>query len=70
LQFDLWEPRREIPVGHGQTRRGFVVTCELGFSRASWAALVFSKEAPELLWGMARCLRALGGLPETVVWDR
>jgi transposase len=70
LQFDLWEPRREIPVGHGQTRRGFVVTCELGFSRASWAALVFSKEAPDLLWGMARCLRALGGLPETVVWDR
>jgi len=70
LQFDLWEPRGEIPVGHGQTRRGFVVTCELGFSRASWAALVFSKEAPDLLWGMARCLRALGGLPETVVWDR
>jgi hypothetical protein len=22
LQFDLWEPRGEIPVGHGQTRRG------------------------------------------------
>ena len=21
-QFDLWEPRAEIPVGHGQTRRG------------------------------------------------
>jgi hypothetical protein len=24
-QFDLWEPRREVPVGHGQTRRGWVV---------------------------------------------
>ena len=24
-QFDLWEPKREIPVGHGQTRRGYVV---------------------------------------------
>jgi transposase len=24
-QFDLWEPRHEIPVGHGQTRRGWVV---------------------------------------------
>ena len=24
-QFDLWEPAREIPVGHGQTRRGWVV---------------------------------------------
>jgi transposase len=69
LQFDLWEPRREIPVGHGQTRRGFVVTCELGFSRASWAALVFSKQAPDLLWGgwpvacgrWARCPRPSSG---------
>src|SRR4051812_48750622 len=30
LQFDLWEPRSEIPVGHRQTRRGYVVTAELG----------------------------------------
>ena len=30
LQFDLFEPKAEIPVGHGQTRRGYVVTCELG----------------------------------------
>ena len=21
-QFDVWEPKDEIPVGHGQTRRG------------------------------------------------
>jgi transposase len=70
LQFDLWEPRVEIPVGHGQTRRGWVVTCALGWSRATSGALVFSKEAPDLLWGMGRCLRRLGGLPETVVWDR
>jgi transposase len=69
-QFDLFEPRSEIPVGHGQTRRGWVVTCELGFSRAGAGALVFSKEAPDLLWGMSRCLRTLGALPETVVWDR
>jgi transposase len=70
LQFDLWEPRAEIPVGHGQTRRGFVVTCELGFSRAASGALVFSKQAADLLWGMGRCVRRLGALPETVVWDR
>jgi transposase len=70
VQFDVWEPRAEIPVGHGQTRRGFVVTCELGFSRVSCGSLVFSKEAPDLLWGMGRCLSLLGGLPETAVWDR
>ena len=26
VQCDLWEPREPIPVGHGQTRRGWVVT--------------------------------------------
>jgi hypothetical protein len=25
LQFDLWQPSREIPVGYGQTRAGYVV---------------------------------------------
>jgi hypothetical protein len=69
-QFDLFEPSYEIPVGHGQTRRGWVVTCCLGWSRAGAGALVFSKEAPDLLWGMSRCLRKLGGLPEKLVWDR
>src|SRR3954463_12752848 len=70
LQFDLWEPRAEISVGHGQSRRGYVVTAELGFSRAIAAALVFAKEAPDLMYGMSRCLSRLGALPETLVWDR
>lgn len=70
LQFDLFEPKREIPVGHGQTRRGYLVTCELGFSRAAAGALVFSKRFEDLAWGMSRCLRFLGGLPQTLVWDR
>jgi transposase len=69
-QFDLFEPRSEIPVGHGQTRRAWVVTAELGYSRALVGALVFSKEAPELLFGMSRCLARLGALPERLVWDR
>jgi hypothetical protein len=30
-QVDLWEPSGEIPVGHGQARRGFVVVACLGF---------------------------------------
>jgi transposase len=69
-QFDLFEPRFEVPVGHGQTRRGWVVTAELGYSRALAGALVFSKQAPELLFGMSRCLARLGALPERLVWDR
>jgi transposase len=69
-QFDLVEPRREIPVGHGQTRKGYVVTCELGWSRAAAGALVFSKRFEDLAFGMSYCLSSLGALPETIVWDR
>jgi len=69
-QFDLWEPRAEIPVGHGQTRRGWVVVACLGYSRAGAGALIFTRQTPDLLAGMARCLRSLGALPQTLVWDR
>jgi transposase len=69
-QFDLWEPSREIPVGSGQTRRGYVVVGCLPYSRAGAGALVLKKEAPDLLYGIGECLRKLGGLPETLVWDR
>lgn len=69
-QFDVWQPREEVPVGHGQMRRGWVVVGCLGFSRASAGALVFSKTTPDLLAGIAGCLWRLGGLPEVLVWDR
>ncbi len=69
-QFDLWEPSGEIPVGAGQTRRGYVVVGCLPYSRAGAGALVFSKEAPDLLYGIGECLVKLGGLPESLVCDR
>jgi transposase len=69
-QFDLWEPSREVAVGAGQTRRGYVVVGCLPYSRAGAGTLVFSKEALDLLYGVRECLRKLGGLPETLVWDR
>jgi transposase len=70
VQCDLWEPREPVPVGHGQTRRGWVVTTEVCFSRVIAGALIFSKEAPDILWGLARCLGRIGALPEKLVWDR
>jgi len=70
VQCDLWEPRELIPVGHGQLRRGWVVTAELCWSRVIAGALVFSKEAPDILWGVGRCLHRIGALPEKLVWDR
>ncbi len=69
-QFDVWQPRLEVPVGYGQTRAGWVVVACLGYSRAGAGALVFSKQTEDLLAGIRRCLWQLGGLPETLVWDR
>ncbi|HKR98281.1 MAG TPA: IS21 family transposase [Candidatus Dormibacteraeota bacterium] len=70
VQCDLWEPRQLIAVGHGQTRRGWVVTAEVCWSRVIAGALIFSKEAPDVLWGVGRCLARIGALPERLVWDR
>jgi hypothetical protein len=70
VQCDLWEPRELIAVGHGQQRRGYVVTAELCWSRVIAGSLVFSKEAPDILWGLGRCLSRIGVLPEKLVWDR
>jgi transposase len=69
-QFDVWALRDEVPVGHGQTRKGFVVVACLGYSRVGAGALVFSKETPELLAGIRRCIWQLGALPRMLVWDR
>jgi hypothetical protein len=70
VQCDLWEPRELIAVGHGQHRRGYVVTAELCWSRVVAGALIFSKEAPDILWGLGRCLERIGVLPEKLVWER
>ena len=70
VQCDLWEPRGHIPVGHGQLRRGYVVTVEVCWSRVIAGTLVFSKDAPDILAGLRRCLGRVGVLPEKLVWDR
>jgi transposase len=70
MQFDLWQPKREIPVGYSQTRKGYVVVGVLGYSRFGAGALVFSKEAPDVLWGMRRCVWRAGALPSRLVVDR
>ncbi len=69
-QWDLWETSAPVPVGHGQVRRGWVVVACLGYSRAGAGALIFSKEALDVLCGMSRCVWSLGALPQRLVWDR
>ena len=46
------------------------MVCCLGYSRAGASALIFSKEAPDVLWGMGRCVWSLAALPQLMVWDR
>ena len=70
IQCDLWEPGEHVPVGWGQTRRGYVVTSQSCWSRAFAGTLVFSKEAPDILAGLARNLQRLGVRAEKLVWDR
>ena len=38
-QFDLWEPRLEIPVGFGQSRRAYVLVGAMGVLAHLRAAL-------------------------------
>ena len=38
--------------------------------RGGAGALIFTKQTPDLLAGIARCGWSLGALPETLVWDR
>jgi transposase len=70
VQCDLWEPAGHIPVGWGQTRRGWVVTSQSCWSRAFAGTLIFSKQAPDILTGLARNLQRLGVQAEKLVWDR
>ena len=42
----------------------------MGYSRAGAGAVIFSKQTPDLLFGIRRCLWSLGALPQTLVWDR
>jgi hypothetical protein len=46
------------------------VTAELCWSRVIAGALIFSRAAPDILWGVSRNLSRLGALPEKLVWDR
>ncbi len=62
-QFDLMELRREVPVGWGQTRKGYLLTAKLPCSKMLAAALIFSKRFEDISWGMNRCLSQLGALP-------
>ncbi len=70
-QFDLCEPQREIPVGHGQTRARLRRHRRAALlARLRRRAGLLQGASPTSPGAMSRCLSALGALPEKLVWDR
>jgi len=69
-QFDLWQPEVGIPVGFGQTVKGWVVVGVAGFSRLIGAWMVPSRTGHDVLSGMLGVLGQMGALPRRVVWDQ
>jgi hypothetical protein len=69
VQFDLWQPDYEIPLGFGQADKLWVVTAVSGFSRFMAAHMVPTRAGHDVLEGMLRCFDQFGAVPRKVVWD-
>jgi transposase len=69
-QFDLWQPDVDIPLGHGQVDKLWVVVGVCGFSRFIGAWMVPSRAGHDVLAGMLHVLEQFGALPRTAVWDQ
>ena len=68
-QWDLWEPDADIPVGWGQTARLPVIVGVPCYSRFLLAAMIGSKETPDVLGGHLELLVQLGAVPKVGVYD-
>lgn len=70
MQWDLWQPDVEIPVGFGQVDKLWVVNGVSGFSRLHGGWMVPTRAAHDVLAGMLQVLAGIGGLPRLFVWDQ
>ena len=68
-QCDLWLPPVDLPLGAGQVGRPPVLVMVSGYSRWIEAALLPSRQGPDLLAGHWRVLDRLGAVPRLLVWD-
>jgi transposase len=69
-QFDLWQPDIEIPLGHGQADKLWVVAGTACFSRFTGGWMVPSRQTHDVLGGMRQVLRQFGAIPRKAVWDQ
>jgi transposase len=70
VQFDLWQPDVEIPVGLGQKTKLWTVVGVSGFSRLIGALMVPSRAAHDVLAGMLHVIEGFGAVPRKAVWDQ
>jgi hypothetical protein len=68
-QCDLWFPAVDVPLGFGQTGRPPVLVMVAGYSRWITAAMIPSRQAPDLIAGHWLLLQRLGAVPRALVWD-
>ena len=69
-QFDLWQPDADIPVGHGETAKLWVVVGVLGFSRFLGAWMIPSRQAHDILAGHLEVFGQFRAVPRKLVWDQ
>ncbi len=69
-QFDLWQADVDIPLGHGQAAKCWVIVGVSGFSRFLGAWMIPSRQAHDILGGHLQVLRQFGALTRMVVWDQ
>ena len=69
-QFDLWQPDVEIPLGHGQADKLWVIAGVCGFSRFIGGLMIPTRQAHDVLAGHLEVLSQFGALPRRVVWDQ
>ena len=68
-QCDLWFPPVDIPLGSGQAGRPPVLVMVSGYSRVITAAMLPSRQSPDLLAGHWRLISEWGRVPKILVWD-
>jgi transposase len=69
MQCDLWFPPADIPLGHGQVGRPPVLVMVSGYSRMIFAAMICSRQAPDLIAGHWQLLEQVRAVPRQLVWD-
>jgi transposase len=69
VQFDLWQPDKDIPLGFDQADKLWVVTSVSGYSRFMAGWMVPTRSAHDVLSGMLACFSQIGAIPRTAVWD-